>query len=216
MIKILGFLNSVCQRFLKAALVRTRADVTEALRTVSMMLNVTGERLQREMMRRMSCDPWDRRHHICTPYTTLAVGACTVSHMIPLLRLTRLAVSVWRMRAPRLTPETKFCSNCLSICRAGCIHADETLHRHGRRRGKVVKSPISQLLPRRTSRKLPYPAVIEGSSPHLTLARRQVLVRNFASLVEMLGLLGRLRCSGKQSRVRRCLHQPLRALHPQL
>ena len=38
MIRILGFLNRVCQRFLKAALVRTRAEVTEALRTASMML----------------------------------------------------------------------------------------------------------------------------------------------------------------------------------
>jgi hypothetical protein len=145
MIKILGLLNRVCQRFLKAASVRTRADVTEALRTASMMLNVTGKRLQRKVTRRMSFERWDRRHHIYTPGMTPTVGACTVSRMMHLLHLTRLAVSAWRTRAPRFTPEIKICSNCLSICRVGCIHADETLHRVAIDADKSRKRPIASL-----------------------------------------------------------------------
>lgn len=57
------------------------------------------------------------------------------SDMLHLVRLTWLAVSVWRTRAPSFTPETRFCSDFLSICRGGRIHAGETLHRLGHRRG---------------------------------------------------------------------------------
>ena len=49
MIKILGLLNSVCHRFLNAALVRTRAEETEALRAVSMMMEAFRNRDQRDI-----------------------------------------------------------------------------------------------------------------------------------------------------------------------
>ena len=49
MIRILGLLNSVCHRFLNAASVRTRAEETEALRAVSMMLKAFRNKDQRDI-----------------------------------------------------------------------------------------------------------------------------------------------------------------------